>query len=189
MELLNASSMAAGYTVGMDPSGAERLVLIIKGTFGLPRQHGEQPKLTAEQIPLVDADLFTGEPGFSATLVESDYALEKPRCDVLLNGAAYAPGGRPTQRVMVGLQIGNWRKSFVVLGDRFWRNAGIAYIASAPGPFVRMPISYDNAFGGTDDRLRDPVNYRQYPPNPVGRGWHYHRYPERIIDAPLQNTE
>jgi hypothetical protein len=189
MQLLNGSGMAAGYTLGMDPSGAEWLVVAVKGTFVLPNRSGDEPKLAAEQVPLVNADLFTGEPGFSATLVECDYAVEKPRCDVLLNGAAYAPGGRPTQRVMVGLQIGNWRKSFVALGDRVWRNAGVAYIASEPVPFVRMPISYDNAFGGSDDRLHDPVNYRQYPPNPVGRGWRYHRYPERITDSPLPNSE
>jgi hypothetical protein len=189
MKLLNGSCMAAGYTLGMHPSGAEFIVVAVKGTFSLPKRHGEEPKLASEQVPLVDADLFTGEPGFSATLVECDYALEKPRCDVLLNGAAYAPGGRPTQRVMVGLQIGNWRKSFAVLGDRVWRNAGVAYMASEPVLFVRIPISYDNAFGGSDDRLRDPVNYRQYPPNPVGRGWRYHRYPERIIGSPLPNTE
>jgi hypothetical protein len=189
MKLLNGSGMAAGYTLGMDPSGAEFLVVAVRGTFVLPKQRGEEPKLAAEQMPLVDADLFSGEPGFSATLVECDYVLEKLRCDVLLNGAACAPGGRPTQRVMVGLQIGNWRKSFVVLGDRVWRNAGVGYSASQPAPFVRMPISYDNAFGGTDDRLRDPMNYRQYPPNPVGRGWRHHRYPERIIGSPLPNTE
>ena len=45
-------------------------------------------------------------PGRSATLVECDYALEKPYCDVLLNGAAYAPGGRPVERIAVGLQVG-----------------------------------------------------------------------------------
>ncbi len=188
MNLLNGTGMAAGYTVGMDKEGAEYVVVAVKGTFTLPRR-GEQPALAPEQTPLADADLFTGEPGFSATLFECDYALEKPLCDVLLNGAAYAPGGRPTQRMMVGLQFGSWRKTFAVYGDRVWRNAGIGYIASAPAPFERMPISYDNAFGGTDDRLRDPANYRQYPANPVGRGWRYHRYPERIVGLPLPNTE
>jgi hypothetical protein len=188
MNLINGSGMAADYALAIDKEGAEHLVVVVKGTYTLPRP-GEVPELSQEQVPLVNADRFTGEPGLSATLVECDYALEKPRCDVLLNGAACAPGGRPTQRVMVGLQIGNWRKSFVVLGDRVWRNAGVAYIPSQPLPFERMPISYDNAFGGTDDRLRDPVNYRQYPPNPVGRGWRYHRYPERITGSPLPNTE
>jgi hypothetical protein len=188
MKLLNGSGMAAGYTLGMDPEGAEYVVVAVKGTFTLPRM-GEEPRLATEQVPLVDADLFTGEPGRSATLAECDYALEKPRCDVLLNGAAYPPGGRPAQRVMVGLQVGSLRKSFAVCGNRVWRGVGVGYFPSEPEPFERLPISYDNAFGGTDDRLRDPATHRQYLPNPVGRGWHYHRYAELINDTPLPNTE
>ena len=128
-------------------------------------------------------------PGRSATLVECDYALEKPRCDVLLNGAAYAPGGRPVERIAVGLQVGAWRKSFVVWGNREWRRAGVGYAPSEPEPFERMPISYDNAFGGTDERMRDPAQVRSYLPNPVGRGWHMHIYPELVIGAPVSNTE
>ena len=151
MNLLNATGMAAGYTMGMDKAGYEHVVVVVKGTFTLPKP-GETPKLADEQVPLVDADLFTGEPGLSATLVECDYAPEKPRCDVLLNGAAHAPNGRPVERVAVGLQVGAWRKSFAVWGNREWRRAGIGYAPSAPEPFERMPISYDNAFGGTDAR-------------------------------------
>ena len=93
MKLLNATRMQANYAMGMEPSGRELLVVVVKGTFQLPRPD-EQVALAAEQAPLVDSDLFTGEPGFSAPLYESDYAPFKPRCDVLLNGSAYAPGGR-----------------------------------------------------------------------------------------------
>ena len=134
MNLLNATGMAAGYTMGMDKTGAEHVVVVVKGTFTLPKP-GETPKLADEQVPLVDADQFTGEPGRSATLVECDYALEKPCCDVLLNGAAYAPGGRPVERIAVGLQVGAWRKSFAVWGNREWRGAGVGYAPSAPEPF------------------------------------------------------
>jgi hypothetical protein len=180
--------MVAGYTLGLDKEAAEHLLVVVKGTFTLPRP-GELSTLAPEQVPLVDADLFTGEPGRSSTLVECDYALEKPYCDLLLNGTAYAPGGRAVQRMMVGLQLGNWRKSFAVYGDRVWRSAGISYFPSQPAPFERMPISYDNAFGGTDDRFRDPSRHRSYLPNPVGRGWHYHMYRELVVDSPLPNTE
>ncbi|MGA9014984.1 MAG: DUF2169 domain-containing protein [Acetobacteraceae bacterium] len=188
MNLLNATGMAAGYTMGLDKAGYEHVVVVVKGTFTLPKP-GETPKLADEQVPLVDADLFTGEPGLSATLVECDYALEKPRCDVLLNGAAYAPGGRPVERIAVGLQVGAWRKSFVVVGNREWRRAGVGYSPSAPEPFDRMPISYDNAFGGTDARMRDPAQHGTYLPNPVGRGWHMHIYPELVLGTPVSNTE
>lgn len=188
MNLRNATGMAAGYTVALDKEGYEHVVVVVKGTFTLPKQ-GETPKLADEQVPLVDADLFTGEPGHSATLVECDYAMEKPRCDVLLNGAAYAPGGRPVERIAVGLQVGVWRKSFVVWGNREWRRAGVGYTPSAPKPFGCMQISYDNAFGGTDVRMRDPAQHGTYLPNPVGRGWHKHIYPELVNGAPVSNTE
>ena len=188
MNLLNASGMAAGYTMGMDKTGAEYVVVAVKGTFTLPKQ-GETPKLTDEQVPLVDADLFNGEPGRSATLVECDYALEKPQCDILLNGAAYAPGGRPVERIAVGLQVGAQRKSFAVWGNRVWRAATVGYAPSEPEPFTRLPISYDNAFGGTDERMRDPAQVRSYLPNPVGCGWHHHIYRELVIGAPVSNTE
>ena len=88
-----------------------------------------------------------------------------------------------------GLQVGAWRKSFAVWGNRVWRRAGVGYAPSAPEPFERMPISYDNAFGGTDERMRDPAQHGTYLPNPVGRGWHHHIYPELVIGAPVSNTE
>jgi hypothetical protein len=188
MNLLNATGMAAGYTMGMDKTGAEYVVVVVKGTFTLPKQ-GETPKLAAEQVPLVDADQFSGEPGRSGTLVECDYSLEKPSCDVVLNGTAYALRDRPVERVAVGLQVGAWRKSFAVCGDREWRRAAVGYTPSVPVPFTRMPVSYEVAFGGTDERMRDPAQVRSYLPNPVGLGWHHHIYPELVIGAPVSNTE
>jgi hypothetical protein len=188
MNLVNGSGMAVEFTVVLDKTGAENVVVAVKGTFTLPRP-GEMPRLAAEQLPLVDADLFTGEPGRSATKVECDYALEKPFCDVLLNGSAYAPNGRMVEKIGVGLQVGGWRKSFAVWGNRVWRGAVVGYAPSEPEPFSRMQISYDNAFGGTDERMRDPARHRSYLPNPVGRGWHYNIYPELVSGAPVSNTE
>jgi len=180
--------MAAGYTVALDKVGYEHVVVVVKGTFTLPRP-GEMPRLADEQLAVVDADQFTGEPGRSATLAECDYALEKPYCDVLLNGAAYAPSGRPVERIAVGLQVGPIRKSFAVCGNRQWRVSGVGYAPSEAEPFERMTISYDNAFGGTDERMRDPAQVRSYLPNPVGLGWHHHIHRELVTGAPVSNTE
>ncbi|MBC7943819.1 MAG: DUF2169 domain-containing protein, partial [Burkholderiales bacterium] len=119
MELINATRMVAGYTMGMEPSGRELLVVVVKGTFRIPKT-GEEVRLHDEQLPLVMADTFTGEPGFSAPMYEVDFAPRKHRCDVLLLGSAYAPNGRPTDRVAVGLWIGSWMKKFAVVGDRQW---------------------------------------------------------------------
>ncbi|HEX7967737.1 MAG TPA: DUF2169 domain-containing protein [Stellaceae bacterium] len=187
MKLINATGMAAGYTLGMEPSGAERLVVAVKGTFTLPAR-GEEPKLAEEQVPLTDADKFTGEPGLSAVTAECDWAPYKPRCDILLNGSAYAPGGKPAQRVQVGIKVGNWQKLFTVVGDRNWRGGPVPR-AGTPEPFEVMPISYDRAFGGVDNFHPDPVQHRTYLPNPVGRGYHRLLEPYLVDNTPLPNTE
>ena len=175
--------------MGMKPSGREMLVVAIKGTFSIPKHAGEQPQLTEPQIPLIEADTFTGEPGFSAVVHEVDYAPIKHRCDILLNGSAYAPDGCPTSRVQVGMKVGAMAKSFNVIGNRFWE-AGMASIgASYAGDFDIMPISYDNAFGGMDYRHKDESKHSAYMPNPVGKGYHGVLDGDLVDGSPLPNTE
>jgi hypothetical protein len=188
MELLNATGMAAGYTLGMQPDGRELLVVAIKGTFTIP-QHGEAPALAKEQVPLVEADSFTGEPGFSAPLYESDYAPRKPRCDVLLHGSAYAPGGKPATRVRVSLQVGPISKSIDVVGNRVWKKRLFFIRPTRPEPFTVMPISYDNAFGGVDNTHKKEKKHCAYLQNPVGIGFHSNRKIQFVRDQPLPNTE
>jgi hypothetical protein len=188
MNLVNGSGMAAGYTMGLDRTGAEYLVVAVKGTFILPRQN-EVPTLAPEQVDLVDADQFSGEPGHSATLVECDYALNKPLCDVLLNGSAYTSGGRPAERIGVGLRLGALEKRFAVVGDRVWRARAGLITADAPMPFTSMPISYDRAFGGVDNFTADAALHRAYLPNPIGRGWHRLTDDALVDGTPLPNTE
>ena len=168
MELLNATPMIAGYTLGMRPDGRESLVVVVKGTFAIPPP-GRDPQLADEQVPLVMANVFTGEPGLSAPLYESDFAPHKPRCDVLLNGSAYAPGGKPAERVTVSLRVGPLHKSFDVVGKRTWRRGLAGPAATRPEPFTAMPISYDNAFGGVDRSHEDPAKQRHVPAQPCGR--------------------
>lgn len=188
MELLNATKMQAGYTMGMKPDGRELLVASVKGTFNLP-SNGKEPELTDDQVPLVEADSFTGEPGFSSTKYETDYVPMKPRCDVLLNASAYAPGGRPSTRITVSLQIGSISKSFEVVGNRVWVSTLVGAVASQPEQFTMMPISYDKAFGGVDTAHPDPAKHRFYEFNHAGVGFHYQTAREYIDGTPLPNTE
>jgi len=188
MHLLNATRMQAGYTLGMEPSGRESLVVVVKGTFRLPLD-GEAPQFAAEQAPLIDADTFSGEPGFSAPVYECDYAPFKPRCDVILNGSAYAPRGRLTRRVTVSLRAGTIAKSFDVVGNRNWVGALLGVVAGPPEPFASMPVSYDRAFGGIDSAHPDPARHRYYERNHAGVGFHVQLEREFIDGAPMPNTE
>jgi hypothetical protein len=188
MQLLNATKMKAGYTLGMQPDGRELLVVVVKGTFAMPRGD-QEPVLAEKQAPLVEADVFTGEPGLSAPLYESDYAPRKPRCDVLLNGSAYAPGGRPAERVTVSLRVGSLSKSFVVVGKRTWQPGLLHFSPSRPEPFTVLPISYNNAFGGVDRTAEDPSKHRWYPTNHAGVGYSEHQSMKAMEGQPVPNTE
>ena len=187
MDLLNSTGMLAGYTMGMKPDGREMLVVAIKGTFTIPKP-GEEPQLAEQQIPLIMADTFTGEPGYSAPLYEVDYAPIRHRCDVLLNGSAYAPQGRPVRMVQVGLRLGSFIKTFNVVGERYW-NAGITITPGLPAEFTVMPITYDNAFGGLDNFHQDKNKHSAYMLNPVGKGYHQRLASELVDGTLMPNTE
>jgi hypothetical protein len=91
--------------------------------------------------------------------------------------------------VPVGVRVGSMQKSFAVVGNRVWY-AGISRIsASDPEPFTVLPISYDRAFGGRDDRHEDQAKHTAFMRNPVGRGFHKQMRREWIDGAPLPNTE
>jgi len=191
MELINATRMVADYTMGLEPSGRELLVVVVKGTFRLPQPDEPQGHfaLHEQQVPLVMADTFTSVPGLSAPMHEVDFAPRKPRCDILLLGSAYAPQGRPTTRVEVGVRVGNWSKSFAVVGPRHWECGLSGASATPPGYFVQQPLSYDVAFGGSDLHHEDPSQHAAFMPNPVGRGFHKHIKAEWVEGAPLPATE
>ena len=174
--------------MGMQPDGRELLVVAVNGTFLIPKP-GDAVQLAEEQKPLIEADEFTGEPGYSAPLYEVDYAPRKARCDVLLNGNAYAPGGKPTSRVPVGLKIGSIKKSFAVVGKRFWEAGSVAIGSGAAGRFTVMPFSYDSAFGGTDDFHKDEQKHSAYIANPIGQGYHAQLGQSLVHNRPMPNTE
>ena len=189
MNLVNTTRMTAGYTLGIQPDGRELLVVVVKGTFAIPAP-GQRPLPADSQEPLVETDVFTGEPGFSAPLYEIDFAPCKPRCDVLLNGSAYAPRGKPVERVKVSLRVGSWQKSFDVVGNRKWKPGVVAWASTAPEPFHKLPISYDNAFGGIDKSADASRPDAYLLENHAGVGYHPLTASSKLLDGkPLPNTE
>jgi hypothetical protein len=186
MDFVNESHVEAGWTMGFERSGRELLVVAVKATFVMP-QDGAPPELAPVQAPLTEADTFTGEPGLSATVYECDYAHHRPKCDVLLNGSAYAPPGRMVQRLDVGLRVGAMTKVFAVVGHRVWRSGLRGPRPSEADHFTAMPISYDNAFGGIDRHPRDSSKVMTFVDNPVGRG--YCHYFDGLDNRSLPNTE
>ncbi|TPN85019.1 DUF2169 domain-containing protein [Mesorhizobium sp. CU2] len=189
MQIWNQMGYPHQFTMGMDKAGHEWIVVVVKGTFDFPSKPGGLVQKSAEQVALVTADTQTGVPGYSATLWETDFAFRKSRCDVIANGCAYAPGGRPAERVPVGIKVGNWSKLFEVVGHREWRAIGPVFTATAPRPFLKLPISYDVAWGGVDRLDPEEKQPGSYKYNPVGTGWSRTRNQRLIPGLRLPNTQ
>jgi hypothetical protein len=182
----NNTPLAVDRGFVRDRQGGEVWIAIIRGTFDV-RQDGEL-HVAADQVPPIRAAEWSGEPGLSSLLYDTDFVLASRGTDVLVHGHACAPGGRPVPSVEVGLRVGPLSKRLRVNGVRAWMTSYVssAVVPGPPRPFTKLPITYENAFGGTD--TSGPKNAPQCcAHNPVGTGFTHQ--PKRLIGLAAPHVE
>jgi hypothetical protein len=182
LQLRNRTGLAGTVFASPDPDGVDTLYAVVKGTFSL----SETPTPLEEQVPVAVAARHWGDPATTSVRVPSDVSLLKPGADVLLLGSARAPGGRPVPAMDVGLALGGLRRVLRVFGDRVWRRSPTGFAASAPQPFVSMPLVWERAWGGgeeVDGRLQAETR------NPVGVGFRARGSVRSPEGTPLPNVE
>lgn len=182
LQFANQTGFAGTVFASPDPDGVDTLFTVVKATFDLA--DGVRP--SEQQVPVVMADEFHGDPAASSIRVPADIALVKPATDVVLLGHAYAPGGRPTWYMDVSLMAGPLFRAIRVFGDRVWESSGTGYAPSSPQPFQSMPLVWELAFGGTDAGRHGPAGLAA---NPVGRGFHAADGATPVPGRPLPNLE
>ena len=167
-----------------DEKGIDSVYPVVKGTFRL----GENLRIADNQAPIVMVDEFHGKPDESSLKYASELTFTKPATDVVLMGHAYAPRGRKTTEVDVGLRVGQHGKVVRVFGNRLWLSGAVGHMMSEPQPFERMPLVYERSFGGSDQVGADerPVGVEA---NPVGTGYYHSRGKKDIDGMPLPNLE
>jgi uncharacterized protein YjbI with pentapeptide repeats len=156
LAIINHAGLPLNWITGIVDFPHRSAAFIVKATCelapgGVARKAGAQQGHTGDLPwpPLPGAD---GEPSLRYA---SDFALFKPRAEVLLAGSAHAPRGAPVQALPVTLGVGDWRKTVAVIGDRRW----VGWRHSDPEPFTTMPLRWELAFGGPGSAE-----------NPLGRG-------------------
>ena len=85
-------------------------VFVAKVSYTIDRVEGGEGSLLTEMetpAPLAVEDEYWGQMHLSGVRHESDLAPYKPRCDILVNATAHAPGGKPTRRFDVRLRVRN----------------------------------------------------------------------------------
>lgn len=128
---------------------------IVKGTFTLKRGAPAEPLKEAEHC----CGDVPDESERPALRYSSDFAPYKPHADILLVGTCYAPQGKPVAVLPAALQVGGWRKSVAVIGDRIYRPGLLGGSVTEPQPFTSMPLLWSRSLGGAG-----------FEKNPVGRG-------------------
>ena len=168
MELINATPLPARVFVSKLFRDSDRIgLLLAKATYRLTA--GGVELETQAPYPLFGEDQET-ELGL---LPRDDFPRRDDAFEVVLLGAAHAAAGHAVERRTVALSVGDERRELTVFGDRRWEGDGDTHRIGPAEPFVRMPLTYERAFGGTveveiDEEAFVPVSD---PRNPRGRGF------------------
>ncbi|APR85975.1 pentapeptide repeat family protein [Minicystis rosea] len=180
MRAQNLTPFLFGYKVTSRRPPQPEMTLVVRGAFVLA-PHAElavpegifplsQGSLSAETFAEED------EERAKECLYPGDFADYKPHAEVLLRGACHPPGGRPARSCRVRFAVGAWSKSLVVHGPRVWTTSARGEAPTEPAPFTRMPLTYENAFGGAG-----------HLENPMGKGLGAFELPSvEHPDAPLR---
>lgn len=164
--LWNMTPFSAETTWTRDERGAEFWVVAVRACFHIDPQ-GRQA-LAVEQTAVQRAPVFAGDPLASGLLSDSDLVLHKDGTDVLVEGRAHAPNGRPVAQSSVRLKVHTVDKTLNVLGDRHLSKSFGGLSMPRPEPFLDMPLTWERAYGGWDRKAK---NEQWEPSNPAGKGF------------------
>lgn len=182
LQVRNSTPFAATLMVLPDVAGIDTVYAVVKGTFAI----GPRLLPADEQVPVTMADQHYADPSTSSIRSPSDVCLGKPGTDVVLIGSAWSADGRPTWQMDVSLTVGALSKTVRVLGDRVWESSASGTSMAWVAPFVRMPLVWERAFGGSDQTEKGP---RAHASNPVGTGLRVSGGTKPLIGMPLPNVE
>lgn len=164
----NRTPYAVGRTWGRDKDGVHEWIVVVKGSYDVPP--GKPPRLADAQMEPLLLPIYNGADGASSLRYEADLVSPKPTTDIVVNGTAYAPGGRPAPEFTASISVGPVHKRLRVVGRRRWLGGAGKPRLSAAEPVAAVPIVYERAFGGFDRSDPDVATQRMDPRNPVGCG-------------------
>lgn len=163
--------------------------VIVKRSYAIEADGTVVRRDRDDELRRTDAYYDNGDPEWSTVQFEHELAPYKPSADVVVVGNAYAPEGKPTERMGVSVRVGDREKSLVVIGDRvchYRDNADPVF--SDPQPFTRMEIRYERAYGGRDFISVPEIPFH-YPRNFLGKGVVLRNLKEVVEGLALPNVE
>ncbi len=185
----NATAFGARSLPSSDRDGRDILLVVIAAGFVLPGpgESGADLRPLPAQSPPPLTDEYVGVVGESSLRAEGQSPYLKPATDVTVWGEACAPHDKPTRRVDVAVRVGPCAVDLRVHGDRVWqRNVTFGARPSEPAPFLRMPLTWERAYGGVA-ASSTPQRPKFEPRNPVGCG--FETDVNEAVGKPVPNLE
>lgn len=164
---------------------------ILKTTFG---ENHMQAAVIARPTFRVEAGQLVPTPDFewpgpplpeAKSVLPPDVPFLTGGIDFLVMGSLWQPDGWPGLELTADIRIGErYLRRITAIGNRCWVRQNGTLVPSYPEPFVSMPLTYENAFGGNAETARGPM---PWPANPSGKGFCI--TPELAAGQPLPNLE
>ncbi|HID37520.1 MAG TPA: DUF2169 domain-containing protein, partial [Ghiorsea sp.] len=172
MELINNTDFLLDSYEYLDRDGMEYALILVRGRFKLESakdsdSHDWNLVPDEDQGELFDDDIHYDNDPTASICFEKDRVDFKPTTDVIVNGYAYAPEGKPAKSWLAGIKIGTHEKIVKVYGQRYWEKQGDNWTLSDAEPCQKVALRYENAYGGEPSPDSDP-KLTQF--NPVGKG-------------------
>ena len=200
MQLTNMTQFPALAFQATGQHGQPSQVVAMRATFDI-KPDGALA-VPDEQQPLALTDEYFGEINRSSVRQESDLVPCKPKCDIIVNATAYAPGGAPSRGFTVGVKLCKpadergapgpvvLDKKLIVTGPRCWEKSllGGWKLRLPTMSIISLPLRYEYAFGGEcrielDDPAAERVG-RKFLLGPEQRASH----PAVADEAPLAHA-
>ena len=166
LQKFNVTPFVFDFGPCLDQNGQEYVVAALKATFHVAESGRISIPDREEMLPVFQCDLFHDKPDNSSLKYPSDIVFAKPGTDVIINGHAYN-GRRGVNDI--AFHAGPVEKAIRVFGPRCWDIAVLGTRMTEPGPFDKMPLAYENAYGGVCED--EKAGKRVYEFNPVGAGF------------------
>ena len=200
MNFINNTIFPALAFQSTDQPGQSFHVVVMRATLDI--LDDSVVTVSGEQQPIALNDEYFGEVNKSSVRQESELVPFKPKCDVIVNATAHAPGGVPSFGFVVGVKINGpphdngaagpliLEKKLLVTGPRFWGKGllGKWTLNSPTAPIRSLPLRYDYAFGGECRVNHDDPDGKQvkaeFRLTPEQRNCH----PEGPETAPIAQT-
>jgi hypothetical protein len=164
-ETYNVTPFIAEFKILTDCGGGELLIAVLKASFDFDEIGNLSVSPRDRILPVMTTDRFYVAEGSSSVQYPTDLSPVKEGTDIIVNGYVYGNGRK---KVTCGFKIGNMNKILTVTGHRVWNRVLRFHKITGPFPFDKIPLVYENAFGG---QYEDKRGLHRYEFNPVGKGY------------------